>query len=229
MNKTVEAIVNGKDVATEDVFELINNYNVTSLSIQDQDSNNTVLKMQVNQFESYKDVFEFSQKCTDENSFVVKQSDIVSMDIRWEEEIDSIIVICQLANNRKMGIVIYYVSKDFSVSCIDEYEEIDLNYLYEFLEKSLDGEYSCTTVRVMDKFSVFLKMTYPDRVYIDTLDDSDWKLHVSDDTNELNISVMDDICNAFYYKEDSSFVEIVVKPYGQPFMEIRMLFFKKGN
>lgn len=229
MSKTLEAIKNGQEVEMQEVFELVNNFNITSLNVQDGD--HTALKMQVNHFESYRDVYEFSQEHTDENMYIINQSDILSVDVRWEKEIDSVIVVCQMTNNKKMNLVIYYVSEDFSISESDEYEEIDLSYLEKFLDDALkeNGEYYCALVRAIDKFSVFLKMTSPQRAYIDTLDDSNWKLHISDNISEFVISVMEDGCNAFYYKETDTSVEIAIKPYGQPFMEVRMLFFKRNK
>ena len=197
MKQTLQEIMDGQEVAAEEIFKLINCCNIASLNIED--ANNKILEMQVNHFEMYKDVFEFSQEHTDKNFYSVKQSDILSVEVRWEEEIDSVIAVCRMANNKKMSLIIYYVSNDFSISRLDEYEEIDLSYLEKFLEGTLneDGEYHCSLVKIMDKFSVFLKMISPQRTYIDTLDDSDWKLHISDNISELNISVMDDICNAF--------------------------------
>lgn len=227
MNRTVNAVMNEQKVDTQELFELVNDFNITSLQIQD--SNNTVFKMNINHFEAYGDVFEFSQENMDEGSCSIKQSDILSVDARWEEMLDSITIICKMTENKKLSLVTYYVSKDFSVSRLPEYEEMSLSYFDDFLEKSLkdEGEYYCALVKVMDKFSVFLKMTSPQRAFINKLDDSDWKLHIGDNISELDISVMDDSYNAFYYKKSDSSVEIVIKPYGQPFMEVRMLFFKK--
>ncbi len=79
MKHILEEIINGQEVAIEEIFKLINCYNITSLNIQD--ANNTVLEMQINHFEAYKDVFEFSQEHTDKNSYVVKQSDILSVNV----------------------------------------------------------------------------------------------------------------------------------------------------
>lgn len=229
MNKTVEEIKDGQKVTMEEAFELVNAFNLTSLSVHE--SENTKMKMQVNHFESYRDVFEFSQEYTDENLYTVKQSDILSMDARYEEEFDLLVIKCQMTDNREMNIVIYYVSEDFKVSDLDDdYYEIDLESMKDFLENTLgENEYHCASVSIEDKFSMSLKMTYPERTYINTLDDSDWKLHVSDNVNVLEVSVMDDDCNAFYRKDTDSSVEIVVKPYGQPFTEVRMLFLKRDR
>lgn len=228
MNKTVEAIKGGQRVAMEEVFELVNVFNLTSLSVHD--SKNMALKMQVNHFEAYGEVFEFSQEHTEENLYTVKQADILSMDARYEEEFDFVVVKCQMSDNREMNLVIYYVSEDFKVFGLDDYHEIDLESMKDFLENTLgENEYHCVSVSIEDKFSMSLKMTYPERTYINTLDDSDWKLHVSDNVNVLEVSVMDDDCNAFYRKDTDSSVEIVVKPYGQPFTEVRMLFLKRDR
>ena len=225
MNKTVEAIKDGQKVTMEEAFELVNVFNITSLSVHEFE--NTIFKMQVNHFESYEDVFEFSQEYTDDNMYKVKQSDILLMDARYDEEFDSLVVKCQMPGNGRLDLVIYYVSKDFKVSCLEEYYEIDLESTKDFLENTLgeEAEYKCASVSIEDKFCMSLKMIYPERTYIDT-DDSDCKLHVSDNINVLEVSVMDDACNAFYRKDTDSSVEIVVKPYGQAFMEVRMLFFK---
>lgn len=228
MNNTVEAIKNGQKVTMEEVFELVNVYNMTNLSLHD--SSNAILKMQVNHFESYGETLEFSQWHTEENMCTMKKSNIISTEARYDDETDSVFVTCQVPNDKKMSLTVFCVSKDFSVSGLEGYHEMDLESLHEFLESTLgdDAEYGCSLVHVTDKFSMDLKI-YPDHTYIDTLDDSDWKLHVDDGGDTLEISVMDDDCNAFYRKEGDLSVEIVINPYGQPFTEVRMLFFKRNK
>ena len=53
--------------------------------------------------------------------------------------------------------------------------------------------------------------------------------YIGDDFTTLEVPVVDDCVNLFYMKETEHSKEIIVKPYGQPFMEIKMLFFKKHN
>jgi len=43
----------------------------------------------------------------------------------------------------------------------------------------------------------------------------------------FEVPVFDDSINLIYMKETDQSKEIIVKPYGQPFMEIRILFFQK--
>lgn len=79
MNKTIEAIKNGQQVATEELFEAVNMYDITHLNLMN--GGKAVLSMQVNKFEKYKDVFEFSQNCTaDHNKYVLKKNEIISTD-----------------------------------------------------------------------------------------------------------------------------------------------------
>jgi hypothetical protein len=56
------------------------------------------------------------------------------------------------------------------------------------------------------------------------------RLHISCDTSSYDVPVVDDSVNEFYVKDtDDSTRKIIVKPYGQPFMEISLLFFKKSK
>ena len=226
MNSTVKKIIEQQEVSALEIFELINSYNITSLYYKED---NNTFRLQINHFETYNDVFEFSQRNIDENSLSVKKSDIGSVKARYEEDADFIIINCQMVENKKLDFVIYYVSNDFSISENDGYYEIEVYDLHEFLEDALHSkeEITCFAVKIYDKYGLFLRMICPTRVFINTLDEDDWKLHISDNSTEFNISVIDDYCsNTFYRKDTDSSIEIVVKPYGQPFMEVRMLFQK---
>ena len=49
-------------------------------------------------------------------------------------------------------------------------------------------------------------------------------------TSSFDVPVVDDSVNEFYVKDtDDSTRKIIVKPYGQPFMEISLLFLKKSK
>ena len=87
-----------------------------------------------------------------------------------------------------------------------------------------DAEYHCGLVTFTDKNGMSIKITSPERTYISTLDDSNWKLHISGLLTVFEVPVMDDVCNAFYRKEDGNTVTILIKPYEQPFAEISMVF-----
>lgn len=228
MNKTVEAIRNGQEVSTQELFELVNAYDMTSLSLSDV--NKTILTMQVNRFEAYKDVFEFSQECTsDGNKYVVSQKDIVSAKGDYNEEADALSITSQLSDGSKLQMVVMHASDGFNKVDSEGFCERDVYELQEFLDSVMkeDSEWYCIRAKVTDAFGLNLKMHNPACTYINTLDN--WKLHISDDTNTFEVPVVDDSCNAFYERKGATSVEYIIKPYGQPFMEIKMLFFKKHS
>ena len=72
-----------------------------------------------------------------------------------------------------------------------------------------------------------MRMIYPKQIIINMEDDdSNGELNIDDGVNFLKIAVMDDACNQFYQKDNDESVEIVIMPYSEPFMEIRMFFEK---
>ena len=227
MNKTVEAIRNGQTVGTEELFELVNLYELTHLSLMD--GGQDIMSMQVNKFETYKDVFEFSQECTaDHNKYVIKKSDVVSSGAEWNEKADAIWISSHLKNGLKLQMMILFPNESIKETASDEFFETDVYTIQEFLDDVIHekNEWYIIIARVTDLFGIDLKMRNPFRTYVNTLGD-DWKLHISDDANTFELPITDDSVNLLYMKETDSSKEIIVKPYGQPFMEIKMLFFKR--
>lgn len=228
INKTVEALKNGQEVSTQELFELVNAYDMTSLSLSD--GSKTILTMQVNRFEAYKDVFEFSQECTsDGNKYVVSQKDIVSAKGDYNEDADALSITSQLLDGSKLQMVVMHASDGFKKVDSEGFRERDVYELQEFLDSVIkeDSEWYCILAKVTDAFGFNMKMHNPARTYINMLDN--WKLHISDDTNTFEVPVVDDSSNAFYERKGTTSVEYIIKPYGQPFMEIKMLFFKKHS
>ena len=87
-DKTAEAVRNGSNQTAQELFELINAYDITMLSILDK-NNRTILEMDVNHFDSYNTAFEFGQLNTD-TKCIINQSDILSTESSWIEEEDMI-------------------------------------------------------------------------------------------------------------------------------------------
>lgn len=224
-NTTFEAIRNGQEVATEELFGLVNAYNFTDLVVQDE-NNHAIVKIPVNHFEEYRGMYEFSQMYSDNGVYVAKKSDIVSVESDYREDMDTLFIKCQMDSDKKLFLVVYHVSTNFKATESNEYYEADLEDLQNFLENTLgdDAEYHCGLARFTDKNGMNIKINAPERTYINTLDDSDWKLHISDLSTVLEVPVTDDDCNTFYRKDDGDTVTILVKPYEQPFAEIRMVF-----
>ena len=230
MNKTIEAINAGKKVTTEELFEVVNAYVLTTLS-KVTPNKEKVMSMQVNQFLKCRDEYQFLQKCHgfDEVMYSLKIEDVVSVDGEYNKEADVFYITCQLKDDMELWLSIINVAGSEEELETDDYFETDLYDIQEFLEDVIHekNEYYCILARITDVFGFDLKMRNTARTFIDTL--GEWKLHISDDFNTLEIPVFDDSVNLFYMKETDHSKEIIVKPYGQPFMEIRLLFFKKHD
>lgn len=227
MNRTFEAIRNGQEVATEELFGLVNDYNFTDLVVQDE-NNHAIVKIPVNHFKEYRGMYEFSQIHSGNGVYVAKKSDIVSVESDYREDMDTLFIKCQMDGDKKLFLVIYHASTNFKATECDEYCETDLGDLKNFLENTLgdDAEYHCVLAKFTDKNGMSIKIISPERTYINTLDDPDWKLHISDASTVMEVPVTNDGCNAFYRKEKDNTVTILIKPYELPFTEIRMMFVK---
>ena len=228
MNKTVEAIKAGNKVATEELFNVVNDYVLTTLSLKTPDKE-SIMSIQVNQFEKFHGDYKFSQQCTGYNSvmYMLKADDLELVDSEYNSKADVLYITCKLKNGMELLLTIINVAGSETEIESDGFYETDVYSIQEFLDDVIHekNEYYCIMTRITDVFGFDLKIENPIRTYINTLDGL--ALHISDDINTFEVPVMDDSVNLFYMKETDSSKEIIVKPYGQPFMEIRMLFFKK--
>ena len=226
--KTVEAIKNGQEVAVEDIFQLVNAYEITTLNASDK--NGSTL-LQVNKYESYDAAFEFSRMCDDFEKYVLTADKIKSVKGEYNPEMDAIYITVDLTDENKVQLLVFHITNGFKDSVKDGIRESDAYELKDFLESVLkeDSDWYCALTRITDVFGFDFKMNNPIRTFVDTLDNEHWKLHISDDSNTFTVPVVDDGCNYFYMRESDSNKEIIVKPYGQSFMDIEMLFFKKHS
>lgn len=229
MNKTVEAVKKGQKVTTiEELFEVVNDYVLTTLSLRTPNKD-SIMSMQVNQYERFHGEHKFSQQCHGYNDamYMVKADDLVSVYGEYNQKADTFYVICKLKNDMELLLMIINVSESESEIETDGFYETDVYGIQNFLDDVIHekNEYYCILARITDVFGFDLKLRNPIRTYINTLDGL--ALHISDDANTFEVPVFDDSINLFYMKETDHSKEIIIKPYGQPFMEIRMLFFQK--
>lgn len=230
MNKTIEAIKTGNMVTTEELFEVVNAFVLTTLSLRTSDRNN-VMSMEVNQFEKVHEGYKFSQKCTgfDSVMYLLKAEDLVSTHGEYSSEADTFYITCRIKNGMELLLMIINVSGSEEEIESNGFYETDVYEIKDFLDDVLHkkNEWYIMLARITDVFGFDLKMRNPFRTYVNTLDESEWKLHISDDFTTLEVDVVDDGVNLLYMKETDTSKEIIVKPYGQPFMEIKLLFFKR--
>lgn len=200
------------------------------IAVKTSDGDN-IVSMQVNKCEEYENEYEFSQTCIgfDGVAYHLKKDDIISAEGEYNTDADTLYITCKLKNSLTVYFMIINVSG--SENRTDKYDEMDVYQLNDFLEDVLHekNEYYCVFTRITDVFGFDLKMRNCIRTYVNTLDDSDWKLHISDDFTSFEVPVTDDSINEIYVKDNAESRSIIVKPYNQPFMEIDMLFFKKHN
>lgn len=230
MSKIVEMIKNGQRLEAKELFNVVNDFVLTTLKMKSNDGH-TIMAMQVNKFEEHKDEYEFSQSCSlfDSASYYLKKDDIESVQSEYNAKVDTLYFDCNLKNGTKIAFMIINVAN--SGDRTKDYEEMDVYELDDFLHKVILGEdgYYCVMARVTDCFGFDIKMKNVPRIYVNTFNKDDWKLHISDDFTELEIPITDDSINEIYVKTDkkSESKHIIVKPFNQPFMEIEMLFFNK--
>lgn len=224
MNKTVEAIKNGQNVGIEELFEVLNLYELTHCYLVNGEE--TVTAMQVNRFEDYGDVCELSQTATfDANKIVIKKDEIGSFETDWNTSVNSLFVTFHMKNGMDLKMFVLYPGEVFKATSSEDFCETDIYEMKEFLDDVLHGKekWNVMFARITDMFGFDLKMQNVHSVYVDELPDQ-WKLHINDEINSLVVPVIDD---SFYTNETEKTKEILVKPLGQPFMEIKLLLSKK--
>ena len=223
MKNVVEVVKNGQSVTIEELFSLTNKVMCTQMMVISEEKE-TILGFMANRCEQYNGRYEFYQSNTFPSTctYKVKSSSITSMKCEYSEEADSIFARCILSDGNTLVLQFWYVSEP---SALHDCAELELLELKEFLDDTLANRtgYSCMCIKVTDMYGMDLKM-YTNRVYINTLNDDEWKLHISDNSSTFEIPVVEDVVNEFYVRYDGSSQTIIVKPYGQPFMQIEMLF-----
>ena len=226
--KMIRAIEGNVDITNEAWYEIVNYYSITQLILRSH-AGRTIFAIPINQCEETADTYEFSQSCTGYNAamYSLKKSDLVSVSAEYCEAANSLIMKCEL--NSGVELCLFVVTESFMGKQLSDFREMDIYNLHDFMEEVInnENEFCCVSVRVTDIYGLDIKLN-PKRVYVNTLDD-DWKLHISDDFNSFEVPITDDSINEFYIKDNETAKEIIVKPYGQSFMEISLLFFKKRN
>lgn len=226
--KMIRAIEGNVDITNEAWYEIVNYYSITQLILRSH-AGRTIFAIPINQCEETADTYEFSQSCTGYNAamYSLKKSDLVSVSAEYCEAANSLIMKGEL--NSGVELCLFVVNESFMGKQLSDFREMDIYNLHDFMEEVInnENEFCCVSVRVTDIYGLDIKLN-PKRVYVNTLDD-DWKLHISDDFNSFEVPITDDSINEFYIKDNETAKEIIVKPYGQSFMEISLLFFKKRN
>ena len=226
MNKAIETVLNNTQATAQDYFELVNQFDYSTITLQKDKK--TVFEMAVNKVEVYGDSIEFSQACT-ETHYALKEADIQSVEGELHEEADIFVITVVLNDGAKLSICIFHVSTNSAVLVKESFIEEDVYSLKDALDEVMEnGNKSYLMTKVIDSFGLSIKLNNVQRVYVNESEDG-FELHIGDAFTELTLPLVDDSCNGIYRKKSGCLEEWLIKPYGQPFMEIRIAIFEKDN
>jgi hypothetical protein len=223
MNKVMNEVIGNTGARTpEQIFEVVNDYVLTILSLRK--GKEEVMSMQINQYEKTPAGHEFFQTCQmDGTRFVLSKENLVVIKSEYNKEEDFLYITCELLNGMELNMMILNMEDNKNEFAEDGWKEIDVYALKDFLEE-INGYYR-VLVKVTDAFGLNIGIENPAPIYID--DEEELILNVGEGSNLLRLPLCDDSTNLFYVKESDRSKEVIIKPFGQPFMEIKMLFIFK--
>lgn len=223
MNKTIETVLNNTQATAQDYFQLVNQFDYSNITLQKDKK--IVLEMAVNKVEEYGDTIEFLQDCT-ETHYVLNLSDIQSIEGKLHEESDLFIITVELKDGKRLNICIFHVSTNGATLVKESFIEEDVYTLKESLDEVMENDNkSYLLAKVTDNFGLTMKLNNVLRAYVND-EEEGFTLYVSDDFTEIKLPLVDDSVNGIYRKKSGCMEEWLIKPYGQPFMEIRLVVFE---
>lgn len=218
MRTKIEAVLNNKDAKAQDYFELVNIYEYSQVTLQRDGKD--VISMDINEVEAYPGFFEFREKCTSTH-YSVEESNIASVTGRMLDGMDTFLIEADLKDGSKLAVVIYHVDTNEKREVSESYYESDVFSLMDYLNEK---DHKVMMAIIHDSFGLEIKMN---SVRICTLTETEEAFEMQIDT--MTFPVMDDSCNEIYIKEGSVTDTILIRPYGQPFLEISILVSKENS
>lgn len=224
MNKVMNEVTGNTGARTpEQIFEVVNNYAFTTLNLRKDKEE--VMVMQINQYESTPTGHEFFQTCQMNGaSFTLNEENLVAIKSEYDKEADFLHITCKLLDGMELNLMILNVENNKNEFAEDGWKEIDVYDLKGFLEET-KGYYR-VLVRVTNVFGLNIRIENPAPIYID--EELILNVGIREESDSLSLPLCDDSANLFYVKESDRSKEVIIKPFGQPFLEIKMLFIFKG-
>lgn len=214
MNKRIETVLNNREAKPADYFELVNIFNLSSLSLQKD--KHSIVSMDINEFIEMHNRFEFRQKCTD-TYFSIKKEDIQSVSGRMLDDTDTFLVTVNLTDGTSIYISIFHTDTNEKPEECERFTEMDIYDLQEYFN---DKEHKPSFLSITDAFGL---KTYSEHInklsVVENEDGVKVKIEYSS-CAETSFSLVDDCRNEIYLKESGFADTILIKPYGQPFTEI---------
>ena len=219
MRTRIEAVLNNKDAKAQDYFDLVNIYEFSQVTLQRDGE--SILSMDINEVNTWVDkTFDFREKCTS-TRFTVEESNIVSITGRMLDNEDTFLIEADLKNGSKLAVIIYHVDTNEKREVSESYYESDVFSLMDYLNEE---DHKVMMAIIHDSFGLEIKMN---SVRNCTLTETEEAFEMQIDT--MIFPLMDDSCNEIYIKEGSVTDTILIRPYGQPFLEISILVSKENS
>lgn len=219
MRTKIEAVLNNKDAKAQDYFELVNIYEYSQVTLQRDGE--SILSMDINEVNTWADkTFDFREKCTS-TRFTVEESNIVSITGRMLDNEDTFLIEADLKDGSKLAVIIYHVDTNEKREVSESYYESDVFSLMDYLNEE---DHKVMMAIIHDSFGLEIKMN---SVRNCTLTETEEAFEMQIDT--MTFPLMDDSCNEIYIKEGSVTDTILIRPYGQPFLEISILVSKENS
>lgn len=219
MRTRIEAVLNNKDAKAQDYFELVNIYEFSQVTLQRDGE--SILSMDINEINTWADkTFDFREKCTS-TRFTVEESNIVSITGRMLDNEDTFLIEADLKDGSKLAVIIYHVDTNEKREVSKSYYESDVFSLMDYLNEE---DHKVMMAIIHDSFGLEIKMN---SVRNCTLTETEEAFEMQIDT--MTFPLMDDSCNEIYIKEGSVTDTILIRPYGQPFLEISIFVSKKNS
>lgn len=219
MNKRIETLLNNTKAKATDYFNLVNIFTCSTLSLQN-DKSRTV-SMEVNEFRKIHDGFEFLQKCTD-TYFDIKEEDVESVSGKMLDDMETFLITVNMVDGARVNICIFHTSTNEKSEECEHYIEADVISLKEYFE----NENHCPLMlMITDAFGFTTRFNGIEGLSLmEEEEDFRYMLQISNGIGaSVELPLEEDSCNEIYIKESSSVDTILIRPYGQPFMEIKIL------
>lgn len=217
MNTRIEAVLNNKDAKAQDYFDLVNIFEYSQVTLQKDGE--SILSMDINEVNTWSGkTFDFREKCMS-TRFTVEEKDIVSVTGRMLDGMDTFLIEADLKDGSKLAVVIYHVDTNEKKEVSESYYESDVFSLMDYLNEE---DHKVMMAIIHDSFGLEIKMN---SVRNCTLTETEEAYEMQIDT--MTFPLMDDSCNEIYIKEGSVTDTILIRPYGQPFLEISILVSKE--
>lgn len=224
MNKKIKAVLDNREAKATDYFELINIFECSSLSVQRDGT--LVISMDINQYDPIHDGHKFLQECTDTN-YVIKGKDIESVSGRLLEDTKTFLISVFMNDGLEISVYIFNIDTNEKLEEYAGYFEVDATGFYEYLQKAEN----CKYLVVIDDVYGF-KTRFGDATVVlqEMSDGHEYNLHITNGTGiTIDLPLVNDSCNKIFAKERDTNDAFLVKPYGQPFMKIKIAVIKPQN